>query len=104
MSSECRVCLTWLCITYCMLYMLVDTTSERRALMESVYPRLYLHCKQRGYDFRMIDLRAGVGDPVSEHHDLAELHVQMLKRCQETEGTNFFVCLIAHSSFLDLGL
>ncbi|XP_051510932.1 uncharacterized protein LOC127415919 [Myxocyprinus asiaticus] len=68
-----------------------DTIPERSALMECVYPRLYLHCKQRGYDFRMFDLRAGVGDPVSDHHDLAELHVETLRRCQETEGPNFFV-------------
>lgn len=80
-----------------MLCALVDTTSERSALMESVYPRLYLHCKQRGYDFRMIDLRAGVGDPASDHHDLPELHMETLKRCQETEGPNFFVGLTAHS-------
>ncbi|XP_067301621.1 uncharacterized protein [Pseudorasbora parva] len=68
-----------------------DTVPERSALMESVYPRLYLHCKQRGYDFRMIDLRAGVGDPFSDHHDLAEMHMETLRRCQETEGPNFFM-------------
>ncbi|XP_016335060.1 uncharacterized protein LOC107683518 [Sinocyclocheilus anshuiensis] len=68
-----------------------DTVPERSALMESVYPRLYLHCKQRGYDFRMIDLRSGVGDPVSDNHDLAEMHMETLKRCQETEGPTFIV-------------
>ncbi len=77
----------------------VDTVPERSALMESVYPRLYLHCKQRGYDFRMIDLRSGVGDPVSDSHDLAEMHMETLRRCQETEGPTFIVGLIAHSSF-----
>ncbi|KTG05120.1 hypothetical protein cypCar_00003125, partial [Cyprinus carpio] len=59
--------------------------------MESVYPRLYLHCKQRGYDFRMIDLRSGAGDPVSDNHDLAEMHMETLRRCQETEGPTFIV-------------
>ncbi|XP_050970848.1 uncharacterized protein LOC127168239 isoform X2 [Labeo rohita] len=68
-----------------------DTVPERSALMETVYPRLYLHCKQRGYDFRMIDLRSGVGDPVSDNHDLAEMHMETLRRCQETEGLTFFV-------------
>ncbi|XP_073764359.1 uncharacterized protein si:ch211-212k18.6 isoform X5 [Danio rerio] len=68
-----------------------DTIPERCALMESVYPRLYLHCKQRGYDFKMIDLRAGVGDPDSDRHDLAEMHIETLRRCQDTEGPNFFV-------------
>ncbi|KAB5579452.1 hypothetical protein PHYPO_G00195220 [Pangasianodon hypophthalmus] len=68
-----------------------DTVAERTALMESVYPQLYLYCKQRGYDFRMIDLRRGVEDPVTDHHDSVELHLEMLKKCQETEGPNFFL-------------
>ncbi|XP_043099448.1 uncharacterized protein LOC122348220 isoform X2 [Puntigrus tetrazona] len=68
-----------------------DTVPERSALMESVYPRLYLHCKQRGYDFRMIDLRSGAGDPVSDSHDLAEMHIETLRCCQETEGPTFIV-------------
>ncbi|XP_076828927.1 uncharacterized protein LOC143475082 isoform X3 [Brachyhypopomus gauderio] len=68
-----------------------DTVAERTALMEHVYPQLYLYCKQRGYDFKMVDLRRGMGDPVSNHHDSAMLHVEMLKKCQETDGTNFFL-------------
>ncbi|XP_058251141.1 NACHT domain- and WD repeat-containing protein 1 [Hemibagrus wyckioides] len=67
------------------------TVAERTALMESVYPQLYLYCKQRGYDFRMIDLRRGVEDPVTDHHESVELHLEMLKRCQETEGPSFFL-------------
>ena len=59
--------------------------------METVFPRLYLYCKQRGYDFRMVDLRWGVGDPVSDRHDTAELHVEALAQCQETLGPNFIV-------------
>lgn len=68
-----------------------DTVAERSALMEIVYPRLYLYCKQRGYDFRMVDLRWGVGTPVAERHDTVELHVENLLRCQETQGPNFIV-------------
>uniref|UniRef100_A0A4W6FA55 DUF4062 domain-containing protein n=1 Tax=Lates calcarifer TaxID=8187 RepID=A0A4W6FA55_LATCA len=68
-----------------------DTVAERRALMENIYPRLYLYCKQRGYDFRMVDLRWGVGDPVAECHDTAELHVENLQRCQKTQGPNIVV-------------
>lgn len=68
-----------------------DTVVERSALMETVFPRLYLYCKQRGYDFRMVDLRWGVGDPVSDRHDTAALHVEALTQCQETPGPNFIV-------------
>ncbi|XP_064878055.1 uncharacterized protein LOC115117676 [Oncorhynchus nerka] len=70
-----------------------DTVAERSALMETVFPRLYLYCKQRGYDFRMVDLRLGVGDPVSDRHDTAELHVEALAQCQETLGPNFILFL-----------
>ncbi|TDH00018.1 hypothetical protein EPR50_G00200110 [Perca flavescens] len=59
--------------------------------MENVYPRLYLYCKQRGYDFSMVDLRLGVGSPVAERHNTVELHVENLQRCQETQGPNFIL-------------
>ncbi|CAK6968650.1 RWD domain-containing protein 4 Protein FAM28A [Scomber scombrus] len=68
-----------------------DTVAERTALMENVYPRLYLYCKQRGYDFRMVDLRGGVGNPIAEHHDTVQLHVENLQQCQETKGPNFIL-------------
>ncbi|KAK5848731.1 hypothetical protein PBY51_006323 [Eleginops maclovinus] len=68
-----------------------DTVAERSALMENVYPRLYLYCKQRGYDFRMTELSWGVEAPAAEHHDTVELHVENLKSCQETQGPNFIV-------------
>ncbi|XP_027025117.2 NACHT domain- and WD repeat-containing protein 1 [Tachysurus fulvidraco] len=68
-----------------------DTVVERTALMERVYPQLYVFCKQRAYDFRMIDLRRGVEDPVTDHHDSVELHLEILKKCQETEGPDFFL-------------
>uniref|UniRef100_A0A3B3ZLF9 Uncharacterized protein n=1 Tax=Periophthalmus magnuspinnatus TaxID=409849 RepID=A0A3B3ZLF9_9GOBI len=48
---------------------------------------------QRGYDFRMIDLRCGVGNPISEHHDTVRLHLDTLKKCQETQCSGFFVSL-----------
>lgn len=59
--------------------------------MEDVYPALYLHCKRRGYDFRMVDLRQGVGNPAANRHDTAQLHVETVRRCQETQGPNFVV-------------
>ncbi len=69
--------------------------------MENIYPRLYLYCKQRGYDFRMVDLRLGVGTPVAERHDTVELHMENLQRCQETLGPNFIVryhCVVLFDS------
>lgn len=68
-----------------------DTVTERQALRENVYPCLYLYCKQRGYDFKMVDLRLGVSDPISEHNDSLELHLDTLRECQETDAANFFV-------------
>lgn len=68
-----------------------DTVAERSALMENVYPRLYLYCKQRGYEFSMVDLRLGVGTPIAEHHDTVELHVENLQQCQKTQGPNLIV-------------
>uniref|UniRef100_A0A3P8SRB6 DUF4062 domain-containing protein n=1 Tax=Amphiprion percula TaxID=161767 RepID=A0A3P8SRB6_AMPPE len=68
-----------------------DTVVERSALMENVYPRLYLYCKQRGYDFRMVDLRWGVENPTAEQHDTIKLHVENLQQCQKTLGPNFIV-------------
>ncbi|XP_032355068.1 uncharacterized protein LOC116669372 isoform X2 [Etheostoma spectabile] len=68
-----------------------DTVAERSALMENVYPRLYLYCKQRGYDFSMVDLRLGVGSPVAERHNTVELQVENLQRCQKTPGPNFIL-------------
>ncbi|XP_030018608.1 NACHT domain- and WD repeat-containing protein 1 [Sphaeramia orbicularis] len=68
-----------------------DSVEERAALMENVYPLLYLYCKQRGYDFSMVDLRCSVRNPFSEHHDTVQLHVESLQRCQGTLGPNFFL-------------
>lgn len=65
--------------------------TERQALRENVYPQLYMYCKQRGYDFKMVDLRLGVSDPISEQNDSVELHLDALRECQETEAANFFV-------------
>ncbi|GLD68196.1 uncharacterized protein AKAME5_001950600, partial [Lates japonicus] len=85
-----------------------DTVAERRALMENIYPRLYLYCKQRGYDFRMVDLRWGVGDPVAECHDTAELHVENLQRCSQSSitthsNTSSFVQETIYGNYLNFG-
>ncbi|MBN3301764.1 NWD2 protein, partial [Amia calva] len=64
---------------------------ERNALRESVYPQLYLYCKQRGYDFKLVDLRWGVEDAVSDCHNTVSLHLDLLRDCQDLEGPNFFL-------------
>ncbi|KAK1889616.1 NACHT and WD repeat domain containing protein 2 [Dissostichus eleginoides] len=69
-----------------------DTVAERSVLMENVYPRLYLYCKQRGYDFRMVDLRGGVCAPVAECHDTVELHVENIEMSGNPWSKLHFVC------------
>uniref|UniRef100_A0AAV2KL95 RWD domain-containing protein n=1 Tax=Knipowitschia caucasica TaxID=637954 RepID=A0AAV2KL95_KNICA len=61
-----------------------DSGAERAALMETVYPRLYLYCKQRGCDFRMLDLRCGLRNSICEHHDTVQLHLETLRQCQQS--------------------
>ncbi|XP_028856386.1 uncharacterized protein LOC114801979 isoform X2 [Denticeps clupeoides] len=87
MTSKQRRFMVYICGGY------KDSVVERQALMENVYPRLYLHCKQRGCDFKMVDLRLGVGDPLCQKHDTVELHMDMLRQCQETEGPDLFLFL-----------
>ncbi|KAK6493133.1 hypothetical protein HHUSO_G2632 [Huso huso] len=68
-----------------------DTVPERNTLMEKVYPQLYDYCKQRGYDFRLVDPRWGVQDGTSNSHTTATLHLEMLRQCKDSEGPNFFL-------------
>ncbi|KAG5844984.1 hypothetical protein ANANG_G00133960 [Anguilla anguilla] len=68
-----------------------DTVAERTALVEKAYPPLYVYCKQRGYDLRMLDLRRGVEDAITDRNDTAALHVEALRECQEAQGHLFFL-------------
>ena len=68
--------------------------------MEGVYPALYRHCKRRGFDFRMVDLRQGVGGPTANRHDTARIHLEAIRRCQDTPGPNFVVRALSKSSWL----
>ncbi|KAJ8383073.1 hypothetical protein SKAU_G00038510 [Synaphobranchus kaupii] len=68
-----------------------DTVAERTALLEKAYPPLYLHCKQLGYDLRMVDLRRGVQDAITDRNDAVALHVETLQDCQDSQGHVFFL-------------
>ncbi|GMR34157.1 hypothetical protein PMAYCL1PPCAC_04352, partial [Pristionchus mayeri] len=46
-----------------------DTTVERNALMEDVYPRLKEYCREmHGLDFQVVDMRWGVRDEATDDH------------------------------------
>nr|XP_033799042.1 uncharacterized protein LOC117359821 [Geotrypetes seraphini] len=67
-----------------------DSKAERGVLFEKAYPELYTYCKQRGFDFRMYDLRWGLSDGVSNDHRLVSIHLNTLKQCQESGHSHFF--------------
>ncbi|XP_041041288.1 uncharacterized protein LOC121276810 [Carcharodon carcharias] len=68
-----------------------DTEHERNTLMKRVYPQLNTYCKERGYDFMMVDLRWGVKDGISDNHIMARLHLETLRECQASEGSIFIL-------------
>ncbi|KAE8629828.1 hypothetical protein XENTR_v10000607 [Xenopus tropicalis] len=67
-----------------------DSYPERNSLFQSVYPDLYIYFKERGFDFRMFDLRWGLNDGVSNNHGFTSLHLNTLKNCQDTGHKAFF--------------
>ncbi|KAG8453786.1 hypothetical protein GDO86_000422 [Hymenochirus boettgeri] len=70
-----------------------DTNPERNFLFQKVYPELHIYFKERGFDFRMFDLRWGLNDGVSNDHVLSSLHLKTLKNCQDG-GHNAFFCFM----------
>ncbi|XP_039606977.1 uncharacterized protein LOC120527534 isoform X2 [Polypterus senegalus] len=68
-----------------------DTIPERTAIMQNVYPNLLMHCKQQGYDIRLVDLRWGLQDGVCDDNTTAQLHLDIMRECQETGEVLFFL-------------
>ncbi|EDO41687.1 predicted protein, partial [Nematostella vectensis] len=71
-----------------------DTSVERNALMSRVYPRLQSFCRERGYDFQVVDLRWGIREEAVDDHILTELCMKEIKECQKlSTGPNFITFL-----------
>ena len=69
-----------------------DTRAERNALMARVYPKLREYCRERGYDFQVVDMRWGVRDEATDDHMTSELCMRELRKCQKfSTGPNFIV-------------
>jgi len=74
------------------IYMSLDTTTERDALMIKVYPKLKEYCQSLGYDFQVVDMRWGIRDEATSDHMTSELCMKELKLCQDiSAGPNFVV-------------
>ncbi|KAK0413279.1 hypothetical protein QR680_006707 [Steinernema hermaphroditum] len=72
-----------------------DTTVERNALMEEVYPALKEYCRENhGLDFQVVDMRWGVRDEATDDHMTTKLCITEIGNCQRLSlGPNFVVFL-----------
>ncbi|XP_013421183.1 NACHT and WD repeat domain-containing protein 2 [Lingula anatina] len=72
-----------------------DTTLERNAFMEEVYPRLKEYCREKhGLEFQVVDMRWGVRDEATDDHMTTDLCMQEISNCQRLSmGPNFVVLL-----------
>ncbi|VDM45229.1 unnamed protein product [Toxocara canis] len=70
-----------------------DTTVERNALMEDVYPALKEFCREtHGLDFQVVDMRWGVRDEATDDHMTTKLCINEIGNCQRLSlGPNFVV-------------
>ena len=72
----------------------VDTTVERNAIMERVYPKLKQLCQENGYEFQVKDMCWGVRDAAVDDHVTTEVCLRELRACLKTStGPSFVVRL-----------
>uniref|UniRef100_A0A8C5WG25 NACHT and WD repeat domain-containing protein 2 n=1 Tax=Leptobrachium leishanense TaxID=445787 RepID=A0A8C5WG25_9ANUR len=83
-TAQKKVFMTYICGGY------QDSHPERNALFEKAYPDLYIYFKEKGFDFRMFDLRWGLKDGTINDHFMPSLHLKTLQKCQEAGQTAFF--------------
>ena len=57
-----------------------DMRRERDLLHEFVFPRVTAHCKTLGIDFHPIDLRWGIQEEASNHHQVPEICLENVTR------------------------
>ncbi|XP_050411152.1 NACHT and WD repeat domain-containing protein 2 isoform X2 [Patella vulgata] len=72
-----------------------DTEHERNAWMEISYPKLQLFCKERGYDFQVVDMRWGIREEMQILHKTTEICLNEIKLCNEISTGPSFVTLYA---------
>ena len=77
----------------CQINTQIDTLVERNFLMEKIYPRLKLYCKDyHNLIFQVVDMRWGVRDESTDEHKTAELCMAEIDACQRLSlGPNFVV-------------
>ncbi len=67
--------------------------------MERVYPELREFCRQRGYEFQVVDMRWGVRDEATDDHMTSELCMRELAHCKKySTGPNFIVSKLSQDT------
>ncbi|XP_063410138.1 NACHT and WD repeat domain-containing protein 2-like isoform X2 [Mytilus trossulus] len=73
-----------------------DTKHERNRMMETTFPRLREYCKQRGFEFQIVDMRWGIRDEATNDHMTTEICLQELANCQKYSAGPNFLSLLSH--------
>jgi len=67
-----------------------DTESERNLLIADVVPYLHEYARQRGFEFRLAEMRWGIREEASSAHQTSEICMAELERCQrESQGFSY---------------